>query len=89
MPIDLPAHQCPQQRRSTPRSLSLSLLKAILLLLPSSDLRAAPVTLSYAGRERLPDIVVDGHAAVIHTQGLFVTDAHYYVTGRLERMRAA
>ena len=87
MPNALLTRQCPQQRRSTPRSLSLSLLKAvaILLLLPPLGLRAAEVTLSYAGSERLPDVVVDGRPAVIHTQGLFVTDAHYYVTGRLER----
>ena len=32
----------------------------------------------------LPDVVVDGHPAHVHTQGLYVTDQHFLVTGRLE-----
>jgi hypothetical protein len=56
-----------------------------LLLLSPSVLQGAPVTLSYAGSQRLPEVVVAGCAAVIHVQGLYVTDAHFYITGRLER----
>lgn len=34
--------------------------------------------------QRLPNVEVDGRPAIIHTQGLYVTDRHFYVTGRLE-----
>jgi len=40
--------------------------------------------LVYEGPERLRGFNVDGKPARIHTQGLFVTDRHLYVTGRLE-----
>ena len=40
--------------------------------------------LTFAGRQSLPDFEIDGRPARIHTQGLYVTDRHYYVTGRLE-----
>ena len=58
---------------------------AIVLLLSPSALREAPVALSYAGSQTLPEVIVDGRPAAIHTQGLFVTATHFYVTGRLER----
>lgn len=32
----------------------------------------------------LPDVLVDGKKAKVHSQGLFVTEKHYLVTGRLE-----
>lgn len=35
-------------------------------------------------REPLPAFEYEGKPARIHTQGLFATDRHYYVTGRLE-----
>ena len=38
----------------------------------------------FAGSEAIAEFSIDGAPARIHTQGLFVTDAHYYVTGRLE-----
>ena len=34
--------------------------------------------------EALPKVKVDGHDALIHSQGLYVTDRYAYVTGRLE-----
>lgn len=38
----------------------------------------------FEGSDPLPAVRIDGLEAVIHTQGLFVTKDHYYVTGRLE-----
>lgn len=32
----------------------------------------------------LPEVRVDGHLSVVHSQGLYVTKSHYLVTGRLE-----
>lgn len=40
--------------------------------------------LSFEGEQRLPDFKITGRPARIHSQGLFVTKRHYYVTGRLE-----
>jgi hypothetical protein len=47
--------------------------------------RASLPELHYIDRRSLPNFEIDGQPARIHTQGLFVTDQHYYVTGRLER----
>lgn len=33
----------------------------------------------------LPAVMIDGQVAKIHSQGLFVTDKHFLVTGRLEK----
>ena len=40
--------------------------------------------LVYENADALPEVTVGGAPAVIHTQGLYVTDQHYLVTGRLE-----
>ncbi|TWU13510.1 hypothetical protein CA54_23450 [Symmachiella macrocystis] len=45
---------------------------------------AQSLTLEYEAVEALPNFDIDGKPARIHTQGLFVTQRHYYVTGRLE-----
>jgi hypothetical protein len=42
--------------------------------------------LQYADRQSLPNFEIAGQPARIHTQGLFVTDRYYYVSGRLERL---
>jgi len=48
--------------------------------------RLAPLPeLHYIDRQSLPNFEIGGRPARIHTQGLFVTDRYYYVTGRLER----
>ncbi len=45
---------------------------------------AQSLVLEYKAAEALPNFDIDGMPARIHTQGLFVTQRHYYVTGRLE-----
>jgi len=45
---------------------------------------AQSLELKYEATEALPNFDIDGKPARIHTQGLFVTQRHYYVTGRLE-----
>ena len=45
----------------------------------------APPTLTFVSSDRLPPVKIDGETALVHTQGLWVSDDHYYVTGRLER----
>ncbi len=47
--------------------------------------RHGQMKLEYLGRQALPNFEIGGRIARIHTQGLFVTDRHYYVTGRLQR----
>ncbi len=42
------------------------------------------LTLEYEAAQMLPDFQIDGKLARIHTQGLVVTEQHYFVTGRLE-----
>lgn len=44
----------------------------------------ANTCLSQTTRIPLPAVEIDGQAAKVHTQGLFVTEDHYLVTGRLE-----
>lgn len=39
---------------------------------------------TFQGEDVLPAVLIDGKQAKIHTQGLYVTDRHYLVTGRLE-----
>lgn len=36
--------------------------------------------------EKLPDFEIGGQPARVHTQGLFATRQHYYITGRLETL---
>ena len=38
----------------------------------------------FEGADELPVVKIDGELAKIHSQGLFVTQQHYLVTGRLE-----
>lgn len=40
--------------------------------------------IAYEGADVLPEVEIDGESAIIHTQGLYVTDDHYLVTGRWE-----
>jgi len=42
------------------------------------------LSLQYDGEDRLAEVLIDAAPARIHTQGLYVTSRHYYVTGRLE-----
>jgi len=49
-----------------------------------AGVKSESLELVYEGRQAIPNFVIDGKPARIHTQGLYVTDAHYYVTGRLE-----
>ena len=42
------------------------------------------IELRFDGEDRLPEVRFDRKPARIHTQGLYVTAQHYYVTGRLE-----
>ena len=44
----------------------------------------AALELEFNRSEPLPGFDVDAQPARIHTQGLFATPRHYYVTGRLE-----
>lgn len=39
----------------------------------------------YRGSTALPHVMINGESAVIHTQGLHVTDRHFVATGRLEK----
>jgi hypothetical protein len=41
--------------------------------------------LCYVDRQALPNFEIGGQPARIHTQGLFITDRYFYVTGRLQR----
>lgn len=41
--------------------------------------------LTYQGREIIPAFEIEGQPTRIHTQGLCVTDAFYFITGRLDR----
>jgi hypothetical protein len=41
--------------------------------------------LCYVDRQPLPAFEIGGQPARIHTQGLFVTDRYFYVTGRLQQ----
>jgi len=41
-------------------------------------------TLTYEGQQPLPGPHIGGRAVRVHSQGLYVTEKHYYVTGRLE-----
>jgi len=43
-----------------------------------------PITLSLESKTRIPPFTINGKPARIHSQGLYVTDLHYFVTGRLE-----
>ncbi|MDA1274521.1 MAG: DUF6454 family protein [Verrucomicrobia bacterium] len=43
-----------------------------------------PITLSLENKTRIPSFTINGKPARIHSQGLYVTDLHYFVTGRLE-----
>lgn len=45
---------------------------------------AQPMRFEFAGADALPSVEVNGELATIHTQGLVVTDDHYWVTGRCE-----
>lgn len=45
----------------------------------------AHTKLEIAGVEALPSVLLDGEKVKVHTQGLFVTDQHFLVTGRLEK----
>lgn len=49
---------------------------------PAAAQQALEVRLEAA--EPLANVQIDGKDCIIHTQGLFVTDKHYHVTGRLE-----
>jgi len=41
--------------------------------------------LTYLGKEKIPNLIIDGQPSRIHTQGIYVTSNSLYVTGRLER----
>lgn len=49
-----------------------------------ADSKLQPMVLQFESAQALPKFEVEGRPARIHTQGLFVTERHYYVTGRLE-----
>jgi hypothetical protein len=51
---------------------------------PGSQQSSLP-ELQYVDRQSLPNFEIGGQVARIHTQGLFITDRYYYVSGRLER----
>lgn len=60
-----------------------------LLVLPCCTFcsTAAPIesiNLTLESRTVIPSFDIDGKRVQIHTQGLFVTDRFYYITGRLE-----
>jgi len=58
---------------------------ATTVALAAVPIRAGGLELELISREKLPNFRIDGREAKIHTQGLFATQRHYYVTGRLER----
>ena len=45
---------------------------------------AESLELVYEGADVLPAVVIDGQPLLLHTQGLYVTERHYLVTGRRE-----
>lgn len=49
-----------------------------------AELQAERFDLQYAGADELPVVEIGGEPVKIHTQGLYVSDQHYLVTGRLE-----
>ena len=62
----------------------LLLMLAIAFRLGAVEAGAPKLSLAFAGSERLPQVVVDGTPAIIHTQGLFVSARHLLITGRHE-----
>jgi hypothetical protein len=50
----------------------------------SPALAEQTLEVNFEAAEPLPNVQIDGKACVIHTQGLFVTEKHLHVTGRLE-----
>ena len=44
----------------------------------------AQAELEFLGEDVLPEVRVNGKVAHIHSQGLFVTEQHYWITGRLD-----
>ena len=61
----------------------ISPLIAAALILSHSAV-AEPFRFVYERSDVLPEVEIDGQTVFIHTQGLYVTDDHYLVTGRLE-----
>ncbi len=62
-----------------------SVIVIVLLLVQTSfPIYAQAPDFQFEGSDPLPTVHINGLEAVIHTQGLFVTKDHYYVTGRLE-----
>ncbi len=61
---------------------------AFLMILALGTLRAAPPAIA-AELETipLPPLLVRGHAASAHTQGMEIIDGQFYVTARLESAR--
>lgn len=54
------------------------------LLLTISSYAAAQPRISYVDAVVMPEVKVEGQTVKIHTQGLYVTEQHWLVTGRLE-----
>ncbi len=66
------------------KTLARHLFAIVLLVILSGAVVGQPTRVVYEGSDALPPVKIAGHAANIHTQGLFVTEHQYYVTGRLE-----
>lgn len=70
----------------TKRSFCVSTYPFVLVLICALFSRSFgdEVSLSFVRSQAIPNIEIDGRAAHIHTQGIFVDENHLYITGRLE-----
>ncbi len=57
----------------------------VIVVTASFSITAAQDRFVFERADTLPEIVIDGEKVKIHTQGLYVTDTTYWVTGRLEK----
>jgi hypothetical protein len=65
-------------------TLSIIILSMFVGLDASGRTFAQQSPIVYEADDVLPNVSIDGESAIIHTQGLYVTDKHYLVTGRRE-----
>ncbi len=66
------------------RGIRAILLAGAYIVMHVTIAGAQSLALEFEAAEALPNFDIDGSPARVHSQGLFVTEQHYYVTGRLE-----
>jgi len=70
----------------TPRwkLLFFTFVALILMSAPFTLAAEPPLILEFEAAVPLPNFEINGRPAKAHTQGLYITERHYFVTGRLE-----